>query len=120
MSYIVFKLNIQPDILLYYRKHKQFEYLLYDKIPLAFENVLEIELNETNNLYELIPQKTDEQIFRDLFGELELTTIKLFEHHKQILSQFKNNHEIHYSHDFLKLNEVCMNKRRELEKNIQE
>ncbi|PAE87228.1 hypothetical protein [Shouchella clausii] len=116
MSYVVFKLNIQPDILLDYKNSNEVEYLLFNKIPLAFENVLQVEVNESNNLYELIPLKTDEQTFQNLFRDLEEKTVKLFESHKQVLLQFKRNHEIHYSQDFLKLNEACMNKRRDIEK----
>ncbi|WBX81498.1 hypothetical protein PD280_07305 [Virgibacillus salarius] len=116
MSYVVFKLNIQPDILLNYEKSNDLEYLLFDLIPLAFQNVLQVKIIENSSLYELIPQKTDEEVFKNFFTELEEKTLKLFEFHKEVLSKYKRNHEIHYSQDFLNLNEVCMNERRALER----
>ncbi|URT70936.1 hypothetical protein [Cytobacillus firmus] len=114
MGYFVFKINIQPDILLNYRKSNEVKYLLFEMIPLAFQNVLQVK--ESNGLYELIPDKTDEQTFQKLFIDLEEKTVELFEFHKQVLLQYKKNHDIHYSKDFLDLNETCMNKRRSLEK----
>lgn len=118
MSYVVFKLNIQPDVLLNYRKRNEVKHLLHERIPLALQNVLHVE--ESNELFRLIPQKIDEQTFQKLFITLEEKTVKLFEFHKQVLLQYKKNHDIHYSQDFLNLNETCMNKRRALEKNTQE
>ncbi|MGP4060245.1 hypothetical protein [Halobacillus sp. H74] len=114
MSYIVFKLNIQPDVLLNYKKSNDVNYLLFKMIPLAFENVLHVK--ENKSLYELIPEKIDEETFQKLFMDLEERTVKLHEYYKQVLLQFKKNYNIHYSQDFLNQNENCMNQRRALER----
>ncbi|MGG5180185.1 hypothetical protein ACQYAC_12710 [Bacillus sp. MM09(2025)] len=113
MSYFVFKLNIQPNILLKYKDNNEIEYLLSRVIPLGFESVLQIK--ENKNLFELIPEKNDEQDFQNSFEDLEINTIKLFKLYNKVLSHYKEKHEIHYSQDFLNLNEICMSARRTLE-----
>lgn len=114
MSYVVFKLNIQPDILLKYKKSNEIDYLLFDRVPLAFENVMQVE--EKSGLFKLISQASDEQTFNTLFTDLESKTVRLFENYQQILSRYKKNNDIHYSKDFLSLNEECMSERRSLER----
>lgn len=113
MTYIVFKLNIQPNILLNYKENNEIKYLLSKVIPHAFESVLQIK--ECNGLYELIPEQNDEQDFQDLFKDLESNTVQLFNLYKQVLLNYKNKNEIHYSEEFLTLNETCMSSRRSLE-----
>lgn len=68
MSYIAFKLNVQPNILLKYKENSEIKYFLSEVIPLAFENVLQIK--EHKGLFELIPEKNDEQDFQNLFKDL--------------------------------------------------
>ncbi|WP_316273870.1 hypothetical protein [Bacillus halotolerans] len=113
MSYIVFKLNVQPNILLNYKENNEIKYLLSKVIPHAFQSVLQVK--EYNGLYELIPEQNDEQDFHNLFKDLENNTVQLFNLYKQVLLNYKNKNEIHYSQEFLTLNETCMSTRRSLE-----
>lgn len=83
VTYIVFKLNIQPNILLDYKKNNEMKYLLSEVIPHAFESVLQIK--EYNGLYELIPEKNDEQDFQNLFKDLESNTVQLFNLYNEVL-----------------------------------
>src|SRR5699024_6460589 len=113
MNYIVFKLNVQPNILLKYEKNNEIKHLLSYIIPLAFESVLQIK--EHKSFFELIPDQEDEQEFRTLLDDLESKTNELYKLYEQILLHYRNHHEIHYSQKFLKLNDKCMNMRRFLE-----
>lgn len=113
MSYIVYKLNIQPDVLSKYAENNDKEYLLSEVIPSVFENVMEIK--KTEGLFELITESVDEEIFKEQFKNLEKKTLKLLKHYQNVLSEFKQKHAIHYSRNFLNLNEECMDKRRKLE-----
>lgn len=113
MSYLVFKLNVQPNVLLKYKENDEIKYLLSEVIPLAFENVLQIKEHE--GFFELIPDREDKQEFHKLFDNLENKTAELYRLYEQVLLHYRNKHEIHYSQNFLKLNEKCMSMRRFLE-----
>lgn len=112
MTYYFFKLNVQPNVLLKYKKNDSFQYLLEVAIPQAFESVLEVQ--EHNSIFKLIAEQNDDD-FDELFEDLESKTNKLCELYQEVLQNFRKKHNIHYSQKFLDLNERCMQARRSLE-----
>lgn len=113
MDYYVFKLNLQPNILAVYRQNEELEYLISEEIPNVFESVLQV--NEVDDFFKLTIENHSKRDFYKLFELLEEKTHKLVSEYKKILLNYRKTGEIHYTQDFLKLNEGCMISRRSIE-----
>ncbi|MFL2101319.1 hypothetical protein [Desemzia sp. FAM 23989] len=113
MDYYVFKLNLQPNILAVYRQKEELEYLISEEIPNVLESVLQV--NEVEGFFKLTIENHSKEDFYKLFESLEEKTHKLVSEYKKILLNYRKTGEIHYTQDFLKLNEDCMISRRSIE-----
>lgn len=113
MEYYVFKLNIQPNILVNYSEKDDFEYLVSTAIPNAFQSVLQVK--EMKGFFQLIVENQNNHNFFELFNQLEQLTEELIEKYNNVLLDYKENGEIYYSKDFLNLNDKCMRERKFIE-----
>ncbi|WP_242541920.1 hypothetical protein, partial [Vagococcus fluvialis] len=113
MGYYVYKLNIQPNILQTYIKNNEFDYLVTQEIPTVLENIAEVQRVGTFYMIDIINKSTDD--FFLLFNKLENMTHELLEEYNKVLFRYKKEEEVFYPKKFLKLNEKCMDLRRDIE-----
>lgn len=113
MGYYVYKLNVQPDILSMYMETGDFDYLVFQEIPIVLENIAEIRQSGTFFKINIVNKPTDE--FFSSFEKLEKMTYKLLDEYNKVLLRYKENEEVFYPKQFLKLNEECMEVRRDIE-----
>ncbi|WDU78843.1 hypothetical protein [Lysinibacillus sp. G01H] len=117
-NYFVFKLNVQPNTIVSFKKENQFEYLINTLIPTVLDHVIGIKQKEgfKETVYELIPELNNEVEFNKKFLKLEEESNKLYKLYKEILLKYKEEGEIFYSKKFLTLNDKCKRLRIDLEK----
>lgn len=113
MGYYVYKLNVQPDILSVYIENEDFEYLISQEIPIVLENIAEIKQSGKFFEINIVNKSTDD--FFESFKKLEIMTDKLLEEYNEVILRYKKNEEVFYPKQFLKLNEKCMDARRDIE-----
>ncbi len=113
-NYLVFKLNLQPNTIIDFKINGEFDYLINELVPTVLDHVIGIK--QENSLFELLPRKFDEDGFEEEYLKLKAITLKLHGLYKKILLNYKEDGEIHYTKEFLRLNENCMRVRSEFEK----
>ncbi|MFC6346419.1 hypothetical protein [Vagococcus carniphilus] len=114
MTYCVYKINVQPDVLQFYKEDGSLDYLKFEVIPNSFEAILQV--TNIKGFYQLIFEKNNKQVdFYKEFNELEKSTDKLIKMYNEIVKIYEEREEIFYSKKFLTLNEKCGAKRRYLE-----
>ncbi|MBO0466655.1 hypothetical protein JZO73_03810 [Enterococcus plantarum] len=113
MGYCVYKLNLQPDILSMYLKNDDLDYLVLQEIPTVLENIAE--LKQSGSFFEIIIESQSTKEFTQSFEKLENMTFKLLDEYNKVLQNYRKNEDVLYSKKFLKLNEKCMDLRRNLE-----
>lgn len=113
MSFYVFKLNIQPNVLQEYEKNDELPYLKNDIVKQAFE--ANFEVKNLENYLQIGFLENDDTEFHDKFNDLQSMTEDLYEEYGKIVKQYIDSGEIYYSKKFLNLNERCGYKRRKLE-----
>ncbi|WP_342514625.1 hypothetical protein MKY34_07830 [Sporosarcina sp. FSL K6-1522] len=98
-NYFVFKLNVQPNTIVSFKKEDEFEYLISKLIPAVLDHVIGIKQKERYEeiYYELIPALNNELEFNKHFHKLEDESRKLYELYKEILLKYKKEGEIFYS-----------------------
>lgn len=113
MGYCVFKLNLQPDVLSMYENKNELDYLILQEIPNVLENISEI--TQSGHFFEIRVESQSTQDFTKLFEKLEKLTFKLLDEYNEVLHHYREKEEVLYPKKFLKLNEECMDLRRDIE-----
>lgn len=118
INYFVFKLNVQPNIIVRFKKENEIEYLINELIPMVLAHVIGTKEKEgfKETVYELTPELNNEKEFNERFLKLEKKSSELNEMYKEILLKYKEEEEIFYSKRFLELNDKCKKLRSDLEK----
>lgn len=115
-DYHVFKLNLQPDILHSYIEDGALDVLKRNVIYSAFISSFEITQYISDDYIKIKFMENDIE-FKDEFKKLEQDTKLLKEKYSDILDKYSETEEIHYSKEFLRLNDKCGGVRRQLEYN---
>src|SRR5690625_1258958 len=113
MSYYVFKMNIQPNVIHEYEENDNLQYLKDDIVKIALETIFEV--SNVDDYWQIRIEGSNDTDFNEKFNDLKSMTERLYEEYKKIVEQYVDSGEIYYSRSFLNLNERCGSKRRKLE-----